>query len=310
MDAHMATINPPTASTTKGGRTISDAIQEWRKQETGHLKPSTMRAKSHIKHHIEPVLWNLPTEDMSSTVVQQFVNSRTGVRRKTIVNIMQTVLSIAKVAQRPLKWADLKLPYPEAPSEVGFLSAEGVRQIINRAKEPYNTMFATVGMTGVRGGEMLGLQYEDLDFTRKVIHIQRTLDSRTKTAHATKTEGSKTEVPMPPQLEARLMAYLRTRKRTEPFLFTNRNGNPYAIGKVVEYGLWPTQDKLGIPRTGLHASRHGLASELLDRGAPLSVVQRQLRHRDAKTTLRYAHVVGDVQRRAVANYASQLEPNA
>ena len=58
-------------------------------------------------------------------------------------------------------------------------------------------------------------------------------------------------------------------------------------------------------------SRHAAASELLEQGAPLTVVQRQLRHRDARTTLqKYGHVVGDAQRRAVETLAEKIERHA
>jgi len=58
-------------------------------------------------------------------------------------------------------------------------------------------------------------------------------------------------------------------------------------------------------------SRHAAASELLEQGAPLTVVQRQLRHRDARTTLqKYGHVVGDAQRRAVETLAENIERHA
>ena len=57
--------------------------------------------------------------------------------------------------------------------------------------------------------------------------------------------------------------------------------------------------------------RHAAASELLEQGAPLTVVQRQLRHRDARTTLqKYGHVVGDAQRRAVETLAENIERHA
>jgi integrase len=57
-----------------------------------------------------------------------------------------------------------------------------------------------------------------------------------------------------------------------------------------------------------HAFRHATASELLEQGAPLTVVQRQLRHRDARTTLQiYGHVVGDAQRRALETLAEKIE---
>jgi len=80
------------------------------------------------------------------------------------------------------------------------------------------------------------------------------------------------------------------------------------VGKVTEYGLWPVQDALGIVHTGLHAFRHAAASELLEEGVPLTVVQRQMRHRDARTTLqKYGHVVGDAQRRAADTLARKIE---
>jgi site-specific recombinase XerD len=115
---------------------------------------------------------------------------------------------------------------------------------------------------------------------------------------------------MPAALEKRLRAFLKTeyRENENRYLFANRNGNPYSVGKVTEYGLWPVQDKLGIAHTGTHAFRHAAASELLEEGAPLTVVQRQLRHGDAKTTLqKYGHVVRDSQRRAVNTLAEKIE---
>jgi integrase len=118
---------------------------------------------------------------------------------------------------------------------------------------------------------------------------------------------------MPAALEKRLRAFLKHGFRENPnrYLFTNRNGSTYSVGKVTEYGLWPVQDKLGIPHTGTHAFRHAAASELLEEGAPLTVVQRQLRHGDAKTTLqKYGHVVGDSQRRAVNTLAEKIERQA
>jgi len=115
---------------------------------------------------------------------------------------------------------------------------------------------------------------------------------------------------MPAALEKRLRAFLKIGYRENPkrYLFAKRNSCPYSVGKVTQYGLWPVQNKLGIPHTGTHAFRHAAASELLEEGAPLTVVQRQLRHGDAKTTLqKYGHVVGDSQRRAVNTLADKIE---
>jgi integrase len=65
---------------------------------------------------------------------------------------------------------------------------------------------------------------------------------------------------------------------------------------------------LGIPRCGLHAFRHTHTALLLDSGATPKVVQRQLRHADARTTLEiYGHVVGDAHREAVERVAAKLD---
>ena len=51
----------------------------------------------------------------------------------------------------------------------------------------------------------------------------------------------------------------------------------------------------------------GVASELIENGAPLTVVQSQMRHSDARITSgRYGHVVGDSQRNAVAVLAQKI----
>lgn len=174
-------------------------------------------------------------------------------------------------------------------------------------------MFALLGMTGLRPGEMLGLKVADLDFNSKVIHIRRSVDSRTKKEQSTKSKGSTSDVPMPAALEKRLKDFLVKNYRENPngYLFANRNENSHSVGKVTEYGLWPVQKALNIERTGLHAFRHAAASELLEEGAPLTVVQRQLRHRDARTTLqKYGHVVGDSKRRAVETLAAKIERHA
>src|SRR5262249_16261164 len=71
---------------------------------------------------------------------------------------------------------------------------------------------------------------------------------------------------------------------------------------VVKYGLKPVLKKLEIPSeyAGLHAFRHGLATELAQRSTPIPVLQSQMRHSDVKTTLKiYAHVIPETHRDAV-----------
>lgn len=111
---------------------------------------------------------------------------------------------------------------------------------------------------------------------------------------------------MPSALETVLRDYLRHWKpNTAGILFATRDGSrPRSRANVVRIGLKPVLRKLGSPssNTGLHAFRHGLATELAEQSVPLTVLQHQLRHADVKTTLRvYSHVIPQTQRDAMEN---------
>jgi integrase len=162
-------------------------------------------------------------------------------------------------------------------------------------------------MEGLRAGEALGLQWGDIDFDRSFLFVRRSAwYGQIQTA---KTKASETVLPLPAALVAILQEY-RAQWKPNPqgFLFVTRNGRPPSSNKVVEYHLWTILDALGIPRCGLHAFRHTHTALLLDSGATPKVVQRQLRHADARTTLEiYGHVVGDAHREAVERVAAKLD---
>ncbi len=174
---------------------------------------------------------------------------------------------------------------------------------------PFRTMFAIAAMTGMRVGEILALQTNDLDFERRMIHVRRSVwQGQIQTV---KSKASKAPVPMPDALSVMIKAYLESwQPNPAKLLFINRRGRPYSSNKVVQKALWPLLEKLNIPKCGLHAFRHMHSSLLLDTGASPTVTQAQLRHSDARITLGvYGHVIGDSQRNAVEKVANLLAPN-
>jgi integrase len=76
------------------------------------------------------------------------------------------------------------------------------------AAEPYRTMFAIAAMTGLRVGEVVGLQKADLDSDRRVIHVQRSAwYGRVQTV---KSKASRAPVAMAEALTTVLKEYLAT----------------------------------------------------------------------------------------------------
>jgi integrase len=229
------------------------------------------------------------------------------------VNVLGTLSTILTTARNwgynceQINLDKLRLPARGMKYEAPSFTPDQLKRILAIAEEPWRTMFCILTLDGLRAGEVLGLKWGDIDFDRSLLHIRRTAwYGKIQTA---KSEASETVLPIPSSLLTMLKNYqVNWKPNGAGFLFVTRNKRPPSSNKVVEYHLWTILDALGIPRCGLHAFRHAHTSLLLDSGATPKVVQRQLRHSDARTTLEiYGHVVGDAHREAVEKVASRLD---
>ena len=312
----LARINAPSY---RPGRiaSLAEFADRWRREVLIHHKPSSIKAaNSHLRCHILPLLGKTKLEELGLEVQQGFITRLAeAVARKTAINVMGTLSVMLSTAKNwgyicePVEFGKLTMPMQEVKEDARFFTAEEAKQIISTAEEPFRTMFAIAAMTGVRAGELLALQIDDLDFERKLIHIRRSVwRGRIQTV---KSKASRASVAMPDVLSLILKVYLKSwRENPMKLLFINRRGRPYNATKVVQKALWPVLDKLKIERCGLHAFRHTHSSLLLETGASPTVAQAQLRHSDPRITLGiYGHVIGDSQRNAVDRVAEILDPN-
>jgi integrase len=292
--------------------------ERWKENALSQQKPSSQKvAKSHLRFHLVKQFGRMRLDQIGQEDVQQFVSTiGKNLGRHTILNILGTLFSILKAARQwsyvvtEIRQADLVIP-SSRPSRPGrFFTAENVIAILEKAEDPWRTIFAVAAMTGMRPGEVLGLSTEDLDFETRQIFVRRSAwYSRLLTP---KTKRSESIVPMPEALEVMLRAYLlKWQPNPNKLLFVNRRNNPYSENKVVQKRLWPILDELKIRRCGMHAFRHAMASLLLSTGASPKIAQEQLRHADPMTTMRmYVHTVDQDQRKAVEKVAGILRPNA
>jgi len=316
-DILLARVNRPDY---RAGKMIGfeEFSERWKEHSLSQQKPSSQKvAKSHIRFHLVKYFGRMRLDQIGQEDVQQFVSTiGRKLGRHTILNILGTLFSILKTARQwgyvvsEIRQADLAIPSSRPSLPGRFFTAENVIAILEKATDPWRTIFAVAAMTGLRPGEVLGLSTEDLDFEARQIFVRRSAwYSRLLTP---KTKHSESMVPMPEPLESMLRAYLlKWRPNPNKLLFVNRRNNPYSENKIVQKRLWPILDELKIPRCGMHAFRHAMASLLLSTGASPKVAQAQLRHADPMTTMRlYVHAVGKDQREAVEKVAGILRPSA
>lgn len=297
---------------------VEKFADDWEAQVLIHQKPSSVKAaQSHLRTYIRKHLGKVLLHELTPQIQQHFVTLLAQkVSRKTVLNTLTTLSSMMRTAKswgyctQPVTTRELALPAERVQKQPRFFNGEEARKIIALATEPYRTMFAIAAMTGLRPGEVMGLQKGDLDFAQRVIHVRRS--AWLSNVQTVKSKASRAPVVMPEALAALLKDYLATWKpNPEGFLFLNCKGRPYSQNYVVQKRLWPILDALSIPRCGMHAFRHCHASLLLDVGANPKVAQEQMRHSDARITLGvYGHVIGNAQRDAVNKVGERLRPEA
>jgi integrase len=125
---------------------------------------------------------------------------------ETLLNVLGTLSAIQTKAKEwkyicePVHIHSLALPSNAERASARFFSVDQVRTIIGEAAGPWKTFFTLAAMTGMRAGELLGLQIGDLDFERRVIQVRR--PAWYGKAQSPETASSVRTVPMPESLAA------------------------------------------------------------------------------------------------------------
>ena len=168
-------------------------------------------------------------------------------------------------------------------------------------------LFTLALYTGMRRGELLGLEWPDIDFNSGVISIRRTSQYGGKElgtyTDSTKTEQSRRSIRVTQHGIDLLKAYKAEQAArrlllgdawaaawTEhPRIFTNQDGRPMSPSTPLNR-LRRYLDKLGLPPVSLHSLRHTNATLLIQQGVSVRAVSGRLGHSQTSTTMNiYAH---------------------
>lgn len=139
-------------------------------------------------------------------------------------------------------------------------------------------MIDFLASTGIRVGEMVRVNHEDIDFQERACVV-------------TGKGNKQREVYFDARAKIHLQNYLASRTDTNPALFTTlaKPHTPLQIGGV-ELRLREIGKRLGIPKVHPHKFRRTLATTAIDKGMPIEQLQQLLGHQKIDTTLQYAMV--------------------
>jgi integrase len=167
-----------------------------------------------------------------------------------------------------------------------YYTSTEVERMLNTATGFFRVMLATVLNLGCRTGELLALQWDDIDFEAKTITIQRSMRSGVLN-DSTKTGKDRVIIVSKPLKEI-LLDY----KEVAPdktWLFINPyTGKPFTSSKaIIKRYLKPLLEECKIKYKTFYALRHSFASISAQKGIPMSFISKQLGHADIAVTMKY-----------------------
>ena len=168
------------------------------------------------------------------------------------------------------------------------LEPEEIMAILRELPDPLHTMIELDAFTGLRRGELIGLQWADVDFDNLVLHIRRSLVVMVE--GLPKTEASRKEVPLDAQLAESLFRWKQGCQYTDPghWVFASphmKGTQPYWPATLWRYYGVPALKRAGITKhVTYHTFRHTFGTLLNANGENAKVVQELLRHASLKVT--------------------------
>jgi len=216
------------------------------------------------------------------------------------LSVLRCLLRLAK------KWGYVReVPQIEMGKEpegrLRYLEKDEAIRLLDACREskknPYLHSIVTVALyTGMRKGEVFGLTWDRLDFSRGAILLEHT------------KSGKRREVPMSQAVHNVLSDLRKQQERVgeapEGLVFRRANGARWGeINTAFSVAL----TKAGISNLRFHDLRHTFASWLIMDGATLVEVKELLGHHDITMTLRYAHLAPGRLREAVGRMDRLME---
>lgn len=253
-------------------------------------KASGVAAKEMIvRVHLTPALGDRRLDTILNEDVQRLKHRLLKKAPKTVNNIL-TVLNV--ILKKAVEWDVIErmpctiklLPVPKRSTR--FYDFDEYERLVAAAKAMDPRAYLLVVMSGEAGlrlGEMVALEWGDIDFVKRQVCIQR---SAWKGQVASPKGGRLRYVP----LTARLTAALRDHRHLRGSLVLYQDdGTPLTEGQVQGFVRRAAQ-RAGLFNNGPHMLRHTFCSHLAMLGAPARAIQELAGHQDLTTTQRYMHL--------------------
>lgn len=276
-------------------------------------------------------------EGLWTSMVQAGVVASIAHVRRTLNACLADAINEGLVARNPIKGA--RTPKHDSP-KIEPYTVDEVRRFLATAKDRRNSARWTVAViSGLRQGEVLGLQWSDLDLAAATLTVRRQLQRRVwrhgcldkdqcgkrgadcpqrwgggLTSAEPKSRAGRRVIALPPSLTAELVEHRKAQIaerlaaqywRAGDWVFTTEWGA--AIDQRRDWGEFKAMiAKAGLREARLHDLRHSAATLMLEADTDLQTAGQILGHGAVSQTSKYTHILADRQRAAAARMESLI----
>lgn len=274
-------------------QTLAQFAARYQRDVVAPLAPNTQsNVDVALRRHILPGLGHKRLNRLTPGDIQAWLTAETGAAqsrsqyRGVLHRILAQAVQWGELAQNPVERT--RPPRRQAP-QVRVLERDDAKRILAAVRgDRWEALLWLALTVGLRRGELLALQWGDVDWERATLTVQRNYTR--EEVRIVKSPASRRTVPLFPQVIDALR-----RRRAEwpsaPWVFTGPAGGLLHTSTL--RGWWrKTQHDCGLVPLAFHATRHAAGSYLLDLGMPLPQVSRILGHSSvAVTATVYAHAL-------------------
>ena len=273
--------------------------------KTGKVKDSTLKCyQFNIRKYILPHLGSRVAAEMAVEDVDDYMEALLErYSPKLVREVASLLLAILRIAGVNFT-GEVALPKVRQKAVEVFTKPEllEIGKTVLRRPDETGLGILLTAYTGIRLGELCGLQWQDVNVDAGTLHVQRTVERIAQagggtclTVQTPKTESSDRWIPIPQEMLRILDAGHR---QPEAYLLTG--GETLPDPRTCQYRYKALLNRCGVGYRSFHALRHTYTTRCIEQGVDAKSVSELLGHSDVRTTLRlYVHSSMEYKRKAV-----------
>lgn len=301
----------------KGSISFGAWLDKWLQQRMYRIKPTTASSyEAIIKKAIKPFIGSILLRDLTQVEIQRFLNSMNCTSRSRMVSVYTITKSAIKMAyDRDMIFKDLtiglELPKSKTPVKTAALTDEQLKLFFEAAvNSPYYDLFVIALDTGMRIGELLALDWSDIDLETGTVDICKNVvyagnqlygsenNHGMITQNSLKTKSGRRKIPLTKRaLNTFEKMYLA---RAGEHVFTGKRGKRLQYS-IVSVEFSRIRKLAGLPQCGIHIMRHTFITKCFEQNVHTKVISEMVGHSKIDHTMDlYTHVQLEMKREAVA----------